>query len=304
MIRSRRARYVHWGLVFLVYSAMQVYSASIKEAQEAADDMAEAISNEYNTSPNPRFEPTEDTSDSNESAPSTGSDYEASTTVPGPTTGVHKHRHTHPTYRPRRENCTPPAIEQFPRPLMPPWLRRHGGLVLHVLVAVFTFFGLAIVCDEYFVSSLDRICEGGYIIGNQYMIFLTKISINNSIILELRLSPDVAGATFMAAGSSAPELATVVIGVFFAKDDIGVSGVIGSAVFNIMFVISVCALCSGTVCHLNWWPLVRDCFFYSISILVMLIVIFNDYISWVWIMNIYKQFNTKFKLLQLFSMKP
>jgi hypothetical protein len=33
---------------------------------------------------------------------------------------------------------------------------------------------------------------------------------------------------FMAAGSSAPELATVIIGVFFAKDDIGVSGVIGS----------------------------------------------------------------------------
>lgn len=95
------------------------------------------------------------------------------------------------------------------------------------------------------------------------------------------MSPDVAGATFMAAGSSAPELATVVIGVFFAKDDIGVSGVIGSAVFNIMFVISVCALCSGTVCHLNWWPLVRDCFFYSVSILVMLIIIFNDFISWV-----------------------
>lgn len=96
---------------------------------------------------------------------------------------------------------------------------------------------------------------------------------------ELKLSPDVAGATFMAAGSSAPELATVVIGVFFAKDDIGISGVIGSAVFNIMFVISVCALCSGTVCQLNWWPLVRDCFFYCVSILVMLIIIFNDVIS-------------------------
>uniref|UniRef100_A0A1A9UI34 Sodium/calcium exchanger membrane region domain-containing protein n=1 Tax=Glossina austeni TaxID=7395 RepID=A0A1A9UI34_GLOAU len=70
------------------------------------------------------------------------------------------------------------------------------------------------MCDEYFVDSLDRLCE------------------------ELKLSPNVAGATFMAAGSSAPELATVVIGVFFAKDDIGISGVIGSAVFNIMFVIS------------------------------------------------------------------
>lgn len=98
---------------------------------------------------------------------------------------------------------------------------------------------------------------------------------------ELRLSPDVAGATFMAAGSSAPELGTVIIGVFFAKDDIGVSGVIGSAVFNIMFVISVCALFSGTVCHLNWWPLVRDCFFYSLSIIVMLIIMLNEYISWV-----------------------
>lgn len=50
--------------------------------------------------------------------------------------------------------------------------------------------------------------------------------------------------------------------------------------FNIMFVISVCCLCSGTVSQLNWWPLVRDCTFYSISILIMLIVICNEIISW------------------------
>ncbi|XP_076644341.1 putative sodium/potassium/calcium exchanger CG1090 [Halictus rubicundus] len=160
------------------------------------------------------------------------------------------------TLRPRRVNCSPPAIEQFPRPLMGPNARKHGGLIIHLLVAVYTFLGLAIVCDDYFVSSLDRICE------------------------ELRLSPDVAGATFMAAGSSAPELATVVIGVFFAKDDIGVSGVIGSAVFNIMFVISICGLCTSTVSKLNWWPLCRDCFFYAVSILVMLGTIYNESISW------------------------
>lgn len=84
----------------------------------------------------------------------------------------------------------------------------------------------------------------------------------------------------MAAGSSAPELATVVIGVFFAKDDIGISGVIGSAVFNIMFVISICALFAGTVSYLNWWPLCRDCVFYGLSILIMLFVIFDEKISW------------------------
>lgn len=51
-------------------------------------------------------------------------------------------------------------------------------------------------------------------------------------------------------------------------------------IFSIMFVISVCALCSGTVSQLNWWPLVRDCTCYSISILIMLFVICNEVISW------------------------
>lgn len=59
-----------------------------------------------------------------------------------------------------------------------------------------------------------------------------------------------------------------------------ISGVIGSAVFNIMFVISVCGLCTTTVSKLNWWPLCRDCFFYAVSILVMLGTIYNESISW------------------------
>ena len=39
----------------------------------------------------------------------------------------------------------------------------------------------------------------------------------------MELSEDVAGATFMAAGSSAPELATAVIAVFVAKVSIPIS---------------------------------------------------------------------------------
>jgi len=70
-------------------------------------------------------------------------------------------------------------------------------------------------------------------------------------LLVLKLQDDVAGATFVAAGSSAPELATAVIGVFIAKDDIGLGAVVGSAIFNIMFVISLCALFAGSVCNLH-----------------------------------------------------
>ncbi len=84
----------------------------------------------------------------------------------------------------------------------------------------------------------------------------------------------------MAAGSSAPELATVIIGVFLAEDDIGISGVIGSAVFNILFVIAVCGLFATSALYLTWWPLCRDCFFYTLSILIMLIAIANKYVNW------------------------
>ncbi|XP_044742700.1 probable sodium/potassium/calcium exchanger CG1090 [Chrysoperla carnea] len=270
MKRTRRHKIYFVSIFVLVYSVINVYSdtkESIKEelsntlsvsTHEPIHATSEKIS-ESGTTPF-TFKSTEksikegDTVSPEEkttsnSASTTPENVQSTTPTYMTTTFV-------PTLRPRRENCSPPAIEQFPRPLMGPNARKHGGLILHFIVAIYTFIGLAIVCDEYFVASLDRICE------------------------ELKLAPDVAGATFMAAGSSAPELATVVIGVFFAKDDIGVSGVIGSAIFNIMFVISVCALCSGTVCYLNWWPLVRDCFFYAISILVMLITIFNEKITW------------------------
>ena len=44
----------------------------------------------------------------------------------------------------------------------------------------------------------------------------------NCVFFQLEISPDVAGATFMAAGGSAPELFTSVIGVFIAKNDVGI----------------------------------------------------------------------------------
>ena len=153
MRRSRRGRIINWVLICVVYSAIHVYSAVLKESKEPDSIDAEFLSSSLpiNTSPNPNFQPS--TTEKEE----TTTEYEKLLTTPAAKT--HR-KHTHPTYRPKRENCTPPAIEQFPEPLMGPNIRRHGGLIIHVLVAVFTFLGLAIVCDDYFVSSLDRICEG------------------------------------------------------------------------------------------------------------------------------------------------
>ncbi|KAF5280459.1 hypothetical protein FQR65_LT03268 [Abscondita terminalis] len=101
----------------------------------------------------------------------------------------------------------------FPREIFTEDQLRHGAIVLHVLGLVYMFVALAIVCDEFFVPALDVIIE------------------------KLEIQDDVAGATFMAAGGSAPELFTSVIGVFVSFDDVGIGTIVGSAVFNILFVI-------------------------------------------------------------------
>ncbi|KAM9315270.1 sodium/potassium/calcium exchanger 2-like [Pholidichthys leucotaenia] len=129
--------------------------------------------------------------------------------------------------------------------------RRQGYVVLHMFGMLYMFIALAIVCDEFFVPALTVITE------------------------KMEISDDVAGATFMAAGGSAPELFTSVIGVFISHSNVGIGTIVGSAVFNILFVIGMCALFSKEVLNLTWWPLFRDVSFYIMGLL-MLIYFFLD----------------------------
>ncbi|XP_045565109.1 sodium/potassium/calcium exchanger 1 isoform X3 [Salmo salar] len=140
---------------------------------------------------------------------------------------------------------------EYPEDLFTVDQRRQGWVTLHILGMVYMFVSLAIVCDEFFVPALGVIT------------------------VKLDISDDVAGATFMAAGGSAPELFTSLIGVFISHSNVGIGTIVGSAVFNILFVIGMCAIFSREMLHLTWWPLFRDVSFYIID-LVMLIVFFLD----------------------------
>ncbi|MBN3304796.1 NCKX3 protein, partial [Amia calva] len=97
---------------------------------------------------------------------------------------------------------------------------------------------------------------------------------------RLHLSEDVAGATFMAAGSSAPELFTSVIGVFITKGDVGVGTIVGSAVFNILCIIGVCGIFAGQAVHLSCWTLLRDSAFYTLSVAALIVFIHDEKVSW------------------------
>ena len=46
-------------------------------------------------------------------------------------------------------NCTIPAIDKFPNPIIGPKGRRYGWVLLHVLVATYMFIGLAIICEIF-----------------------------------------------------------------------------------------------------------------------------------------------------------
>lgn len=144
----------------------------------------------------------------------------------------------------------------YPEDLFSLEQRRHGAVVLHIFGMLYMFISLAIVCDEFFVPALTVITD------------------------KLGISDDVAGATFMAAGGSAPELFTSVIGVFISHSNVGIGTIVGSAVFNILFVIGMCALFSREILNLTWWPLFRDVSFYVMDLILLIYFFLDNYITY------------------------
>ncbi|KAL4641977.1 sodium/potassium/calcium exchanger 1-like isoform X2 [Arapaima gigas] len=150
----------------------------------------------------------------------------------------------------------PPVKGEYPVDLFSVEQRRQGWVALHIFGMVYMFVSLAIVCDEFFVPALGVITN------------------------KLEISDDVAGATFMAAGGSAPELFTSLIGVFIAHSNVGTGTIVGSAVFNILFVIGMCAMFSREMLHLTWWPLFRDVSFYILDLIMLIIFFLDNTIMW------------------------
>jgi len=132
-------------------------------------------------------------------------------------------------------------------------------VALYFLGEIFLFLGIAIVCDDFFVASLEAISE------------------------KLHLSEDVAGATFMAAGSSAPELFSSTMSIVSptSGSELGIGTIVGSAVFNILVIVGATVVCTGHTLAIDWKPLTRDCSFYFASV-ISILIIFNDEVVYWW----------------------
>ena len=112
------------------------------------------------------------------------------------------------------------------------------------------FYLLAKICEDYFVDSLELIAR------------------------RFRMPHDVAGATLMAIGSSAPELFTSLIAVHkIGAESIGVGTIVGSAIFNLLVIVGGVALVASV--RLDARPVIRDLCFYAASV-ILLYWVFKD----------------------------
>ena len=158
------------------------------------------------------------------------------------------------------DNCrhSKGAIEEFPEDFLTQEQRMRGGILIHILITCYMFGLLAVVCDNYFVLSLYHICS------------------------RLRMAKDVAGATFMAIGSSAPTLFIAVVSIFFTDNagDVGLGTVVGSTIFNTLFIVAICAMAASTPLSVSTWPLMRDAFVYTMGTFTLVFTVRDRRVFW------------------------
>mmetsp|Transcript_19659 Transcript_19659/g.50093 ORF Transcript_19659/g.50093 Transcript_19659/m.50093 type:complete len:698 (+) Transcript_19659:3-2096(+) len=101
-------------------------------------------------------------------------------------------------------------------------------------MVLYMFYGLAHVCEDFLVPSLNIFCE------------------------RRGVPEDVAGATLMAAGCNAPELFASIIGVFFQHSTVGAGTVVGSAPFNILCIVGAAAFAVSGNLVVDGWLMFRE----------------------------------------------
>ena len=118
-------------------------------------------------------------------------------------------------------------------------------MIVSIIALLLSFYLLNEVTDRFFVPSLDKIAH------------------------KWKMSDDAAGATLMAAGSSAPELFIAIIALVMGGDnfEIGVGTIVGSALFNLLVIIGAIGFVRSS--RIAWQPMFRDIIFYLIAIALL-----------------------------------
>jgi len=141
------------------------------------------------------------------------------------------------------------------------------GFALEIVVLLYSFAGLALVCDDYMVPALETLC------------------------VRWNVQEDVAGATFMAFGSAAPEIIINAVQTIKSrmrsppsdapakKQDavaLGIGAIIGSGMIAFMIIPAICAIFSDQALMIKRRPFARDAGFYCLALLLTIMFLQDE----------------------------
>lgn len=132
------------------------------------------------------------------------------------------------------------------------------GIILLIFFAVFFIYLIFISKKEKQEKSLEEIHSIGKIIalllfGIVGIIAGSQLTIDsvNCIAVSMGLSQRFIGLTVVAFGTSLPELVTSLIASLKGKDDLSIGNIIGSNIFNILFVLGFSATLFGPIVFID-----------------------------------------------------
>eukprot|EP00659_Diplonema_papillatum_P017577 gene17577-27062_t len=137
-----------------------------------------------------------------------------------------------------------------------------AGVVLEVVVFVLAVVGLLCVCNSYLVPPLETLCR------------------------RWEIREDVAGCTFLAFGSAAPEILINSLETLKGSDgdtQLGVSAVLGSGMIAFLIIPGLCGLTCGPLSPpmaLNRRPLARDTIAYIAGLTELLVFLADGTVDW------------------------
>lgn len=130
-------------------------------------------------------------------------------------------------------------------------ISRIDGLILFLLFGLFLYY---IMSQPKAIPGLDATSinkslpniVGLIILGLTALVIGGKLVVDNSINIasEFGVSQKIIGLTIIAAGTSLPELITSAVAARKKNSDIAIGNVLGSNIFNILFIISVSSFIS------------------------------------------------------------
>jgi len=137
-----------------------------------------------------------------------------------------------------------------------PCIENPVYLILYFILFAYTFVCCAILTEDYFVPALEKIAK------------------------QWGISPDVAGATLMAVGSSAPEISVNILDTIFGEADLGLDSVIGSSLFNICVITAASAFAAPSALVISPRPFMRDFCFYLAAVSLLYVFLIDYTIYW------------------------